>query len=135
SAMRGASIHQAAGELLAFAHDATAPHLECIAADHGAARAVSAAPDRHLGGVALHVANVFERNAEPFMHELGEHGGVSLAVRMRSAEDGQRSAGIEAQLHAFVEDAAELDVVAHRAAAQLAVLLRSLLAPRIALPV
>src|SRR5205814_649721 len=88
-----------------------------------------------LSGVALHVANVVERDAEPLVHELGEHGGVSLAVGMRPAEDGERPAGIEAQLHALVEDAAELDVVAHRAAAQLAVLLRGLLSRRKAVPI
>src|SRR5258708_27231584 len=54
---------------------------------------------------------------------------------MRSAQDRERSAGIEAQIHAVVEDAAELDVVAHRAAAQLAVLLRGFLSRRKALPV
>ena len=43
--------------------------------------------------------------------------------------------GVEAQIDAFVEDAAELDVVAHGAAAQLAVLLGGFLARRIALPV
>src|SRR5499427_2429827 len=56
-------------------------------------------------------------------------------MRMRPAQDSERSAGIEAQIHAVVEDAAELDVVAHRAAAQLAVLLRGFLSCRKALPV
>src|SRR5262249_59134947 len=54
---------------------------------------------------------------------------------MRSAQHGERSAGIEAEIHAVVEDAAELDVVAHRVAAELAVLLRSFLSRREALPV
>ena len=69
------------------------------------------------------------------MHELGEHGGMALAVRMRAGHDGERSVRIEAQVHALVENAAELDVVAHRAAAQLAVVLGRLLACRVALPV
>ena len=64
-----------------------------------------------------------ERHAEPFMHELREHGRVALAVRMGAAEDRERAARIEAHIHAVVEDAAELDVVADCAAAQLASLL------------
>src|SRR5919201_1090211 len=60
---------------------------------------------------------------------------LPLAVRMGPAKNGERCIGIEAQVHAIVEDAAELDVVAHGAAAQLAVLLRSLLARRKTLPV
>src|SRR3989442_6551016 len=67
-----------------------------IAPNDRAAGAVGAAADRDLGGIALHVANVFERDVEPLMHELREHGGVPLAVRMRPAQDGERSAGIEA---------------------------------------
>ena len=69
------------------------------------------------------------------MRELCEYRGVSLAVRMRPAQNGERSTGIEAQLHAFVEDAAELDVVAHCVAAQLSGVLRGFLARRIAVPV
>ena len=92
-------------------------------------------PIGDLRGIALHVADRFERHAEHFVRELREHGGVPLAVRMGAAVDGERAGGIEAQVHAVVEDAAELDVVAHRAAAQLAVLLRLALARGVALPV
>src|SRR5262249_40632682 len=112
-----------------------ARRLEGIASDDRAAGAIGAAADRDLGGITLYIADVFERDVEPLVHELREHGGVPLAVRMRPAQDGERSAGIEAQIHAVVEDAAELDVVAHRAAAQLAVLLRSFFPRRKALPV
>src|SRR5262249_1669514 len=115
--------------------DGLARRLEGIASDDRAAGAIGAAADRYLGGVALHIADVFERDVEPLVHQLREHRRVPLAVRMRSGQHGERSAGIEAQIHAVVEDAAELDVVAHRPAAQLAVLLRGFLSRHKTLPV
>jgi hypothetical protein len=54
---------------------------------------------------------------------------------MGAAEHVERAVGIELQIHALVEDAAELDVVADGAAAQPAVLFRRLLARRKALRV
>ena len=69
------------------------------------------------------------------MHQLREHRRVPLPVRMRAAEHRDGAARIEADVHAVVEDAAELDVVADRAAAQLAGLLRRLAPLLVALPV
>jgi len=43
---------------------------ERVAADGRAAGAVGAATDRNLGGVTLHVADGFERHAEPVVHKL-----------------------------------------------------------------
>src|SRR4029453_13293435 len=103
--------------------------------DDRAARAVSTAADRDLGGIALHIADVFDRDAQPFMRELREHSRVALAVGMRPAKDGERCVGVEAQFHAIIKDAAELDVVAHGAAPQLAVLLRGFLSGGKSLPV
>ena len=126
----GIGFHHIGGELLALFDDGIGRRLERIAADHHAARTIGAAADRDLRGVALHIADRFEGHAEQFVGELGEHRGVALAVRMGAGEDRERAARIEAQVHALVEDAAELDVEAHRAAAQLAALFRCLLARR-----
>src|SRR5262249_38689058 len=128
-------LHHGGGDRLRFVDDAVRGALERAAADHRAARPVGAAPEADLRGVALHVADFFERHAEPFMHALRKDGRVPLPVRVRAAEDGDGSARIEADVHAIIEDAAELYVVADRAAAQLAVLLRLLLALRVTLPV
>ena len=111
------------GELLALLDHLVGGELKRIAADHHAARAVGAAADRDLRGVALHIADLLERHAEDFMGELREHRGVALAVRMGAAVDRQRAGRIELHVHAVVEDAAELDLEADRAAAQLAALL------------
>src|SRR4051794_25721037 len=69
------------------------------------------------------------------MHALRKYGRVPLPVRMRAAEDRDGAARIEADVHAIIEDAAELDVVADRAAAQLAALLRLALALAVTFPV
>src|SRR6185295_4418431 len=79
--------------------------------------------------------DILERHAEELMHELREHGRVALAMRMRAAEHRNIAARIEADVHAVVKDAAKLDVVADRAAAQLAVLLRRLAPLLVAVPV
>src|SRR3977135_1493470 len=121
-------VHQRRCQRLALLDDRVGRRQQRVAADDSAARPIGAAADRNLGGVALHVADRFERHADAIVHELREHGGVALAVRMRAAKHVESSVGVETQVHALVEDAAELDVVAHRAAAQLAALLRGLLA-------
>jgi hypothetical protein len=56
-------------------------------------------------------------------------------VRVRAAEHRDGATRIEADIHAVVEDAAKLDVIADRAAAQLAGLFRGRLALRVTLPV
>ena len=89
-----------------------------------AARAVAAAADRHLVGVALHEADVLERHAEPFGHHLRVDGLVALAVRVRAGDDGEHAARIEAQHHAVVEHRGFFEEIADAAAAQLAVLLQ-----------
>ena len=60
---------------------------------------------------------------------------MTLSVRMGAGEDGERAARVEAEIHAVVEDAALLDVVGDRAAAQPAVLLGRGAPRRVALPV
>ena len=85
-----------------------------------ALRSVGAAPELHLGSVALHIADLVERYAEEFMDELWEHCRVPLSVRVRAAEH---------------QDPAKLDVIADRAAAQLAGLFRGRFALRVTLPV
>ena len=120
----------------AFSMIASAATFERVAADQRAARGIGAAPDRHLAGIALDEADGLERHAEPFVHQLGIDRRVSLAVRMRAGDDGDRAARIEAQIHALVEDAALLDVVGHGAAAQLAAPSRDFVLARLeALPV
>ena len=94
--VRRVCLHQRGGQLLALRNDGLARRLQRIASDDRAAGAIGAAADRDLGGVALHVADVFERDVKPLVHQLREHGGVPLAVRMRPAQDSERSAGIEA---------------------------------------
>src|SRR5581483_5007242 len=105
-------LHHGGGALLTLPDHGVGGAFQRAAADHGAARAVGAAADRHLRGVALHVPNLLERNAEPFVGQLRKYGGVALAVRMGAAIDGERAGWIEAHLHAVVEDTAELDVEA-----------------------
>src|SRR5262249_44705598 len=91
-ALRRVRLHPCGGELLALGDDGVARRLERIAPDNRAARAVSAAAHRDLRGIALHIADIFEWNAKPFMHELREHGGVPLALRMRPTQASERSA-------------------------------------------
>src|SRR5205085_10540584 len=64
-----------------------------------------------------------------------EHGRVPLPMRMRAAEYRDGAIRIEANVHAIVEDAAELDVVADRTATQFAGLFRGRLALLVTLPV
>ena len=109
---------------LGLLDDGVGGALERVAADMHAARAVGAAPDRHLVGVALDEADDLERHAEPFVHHLRVDGLVALAVRMGAGKDRERAARIEAHHHAVVEDRGFFEEIADAAAAQLAVLLR-----------
>ena len=70
------------------------------AAEHGAARRISAAAERHLVGVALQIADRFKRHAEPFAHQLCERRRMALSMRMGAGNDRHRAAGIEADAHA-----------------------------------
>ncbi len=94
----GVRLHQRGAHLPRFLDQGIARSLEGIAADDGAARAVGAAADRHASGIALHVADHFERHVEPVMHHLRKHGGVALPVRVGAAEDRQGAVWIEAQI-------------------------------------
>ena len=120
---------------LAFSMMACGRDFQRVAADQRRARGIGAAADRDLSGIALDVADGLERHAQPFMHELREHRGMSLPVRMGAGDDRHRAARIEAQIHAVVEDAALLDIEGHGAAAQLAFAFGFLLARLVALPV
>ena len=86
-----------------------------------AARAIAAAADRHGVGVALDIADVLERHAEPFRGHLRIDGLVSLAVRMGAGKDRQHAARIEAQHHAVVEHGGLFEKIGDAAAAQFAV--------------
>ena len=56
-------FHQRRRHRLGLLDNGVGRDLERIAADHHAARAIGAAADLHLRGVALHVADLLERNA------------------------------------------------------------------------
>ena len=60
----GVGLHHGGGALLALLDHLIGGGFQRVAADHGRARAVGAAPDRHLGGIALHVADALERHAQ-----------------------------------------------------------------------
>ncbi len=60
-------------------------------ADRARARAVGAHAELHLVGVAVHDADVVDRDAEPFGHELREGGLVALAVLVTAGEDFDRA--------------------------------------------
>ena len=114
-------LHERARHPLGALDDGVGRDAQRHAADHGAARRERAAAERDLRGIALDVVDGLERHAEPFRHELRERGLVTLSVRMRAGDDRDHAARIEAQLHALVEHAAELDIGRDRASAQLAV--------------
>jgi hypothetical protein len=57
SEIAGIRLHQIGGKLLALLHDLVSRGLQGIAADHHAPRSVGTPADRHLSGVALHIAN------------------------------------------------------------------------------
>ena len=104
--------------------DSVGGAFEGVAADMHAARAVSAAAHRHRVGVALDIANVVKRHAEPLADHLHIDGLMALAVRMRAGENRQHAARIEAQHHAIVEHRRLFQKIADAAAAQLAALFR-----------
>src|SRR5262245_58034899 len=92
----GIRLHQRGSHRLALLDDRLGGFEQGIAADGRASGAVGAAPDRHLGGVALHVTDGFERHAEAVVNKLREYGGVALTVRMRAGHDVERPVGVEA---------------------------------------
>src|SRR5262249_10382902 len=81
-------------------------------AAHGAgAGAIGAHPELHLVGIAVHDADVVERNAEPFGHDLRKGGLVALAVLVTAGEDFDRAGGIDAHFRRFPQP----DAAAERA--------------------
>ena len=86
--------------------------LERAEPSHRAARAVGAAARLRLRGVALGVVDALEQHAGEFVHELADAGALPLPMRMHATEHHDVAARGETDIHAVVEDAAELDVVA-----------------------
>ena len=109
---------------LGLLDDGVGGALERVAPDMHAARAIGAAADRNLVGVALNEADRIKRHAEPFVHHLRVDCLMALAVGMGAGKDHECAARIEANGHAVVEDRRLFDEIANAASAQLAVLLR-----------
>ena len=84
------------------------------AAGHGAAAGPRPPAARRGLRVALHDGHVLDRDAERVGHELGVHGVMPLAVRMRADEDADLARLVDAHTRHFV--AADLDAegVEHR---------------------
>ena len=80
-------------------------------ADRARARAVGAHAELHLVGVAVHDADIVDRDAEPFGDDLGERGLVTLAVLVTAGEDFDRAGRIDPHLGQFPEP----DAAAERA--------------------
>src|SRR5262249_5411841 len=99
------------------------------------ARAVCAHAELHLLGVAVHDADVVERNAEPIGDDLRERGLVALTVRVAAGENLDRASRVDPHLgrlpqadaaaeraHCLARrDPAGLDIGREADAAQLAV--------------
>src|SRR5262249_6766919 len=67
-------------------------------ADRARARAISAHAELHLVGIAVHDADVVERDAQPFGYDLREGGLVALTVLVTAGENFDRARGIDAHL-------------------------------------
>src|SRR5262249_35136837 len=80
-------------------------------ADRARARAIGAHTELHLVGIAVHDADVVERNAERFGHDLRKGGLVALAVLVTAGEDFDRAGGIDAHFRRFPQP----DAAAERA--------------------
>src|SRR5262249_59865783 len=67
-------------------------------ADRAGARAISAHAELHLVGIAVHDADVVERDAQPFGYDLREGGLVALTVLVTAGENFDRAGWIDAHL-------------------------------------
>ena len=66
------------------------------AADCARAGTVAPHPEGNAPGIAVHDLDVVDRAAEFLRHDLGEGGLVSLAVRVRTGQDGDLPGGMNA---------------------------------------
>ena len=107
-------LHQVSCHLLGLVNDRVACLAQGATGQQRATSRVRAAAVGDGIGVALDVTDRLERDAEPLGDQLGERGGVTLAMRVRAGEDRRRTARVEADLHPVVEDAGELDEEHHR---------------------
>ena len=116
----GRGFQHVAGHLLGLLDHHLGGVLQRRAADGHAARAVGAAAEADLVGVALDHADGVEIDAEPLRHHLGIDGLVALAVIVGAGDDGDRAVLVEADFHPVVERRRDLHEIGDAAAAQLA---------------
>ena len=79
--------------------------VECLDdrrhADRARARAVGAHAELHLVGVAMHHADILDRDAQPLGNDLREGGLVALPVLVTAGEELDRAGRVDADLSRF----------------------------------
>ncbi len=108
-----ARFEQMRGEALALEDDLPGSTIQRRAADRDRARAEGAGAVGHDGGVALADLDHRGGDAEPRGEDLGEAGGVALAVIVGAERGLDAAAGLDPQRSGFVESGARAHGAGH----------------------